>query len=58
MIPLIGELRVRADGKEVPADRITRRGSLVVLLMPGASGMVEIDVKLGDTLVFAGGVSL
>ena len=58
LIPRIGELRVRADGKEVPADRITRRGSLVVLLMPGASGMVEIDVKLGDTLVFAGGVSL
>jgi len=56
--PRLGELHARADGKLVPASRIKRWGSLVMLQVPDARGTIEVDVKLDDTLVFAGRVSL
>lgn len=58
LVPRVGVLRARANGEDIPADRIKRWGSLVVLLMPKVSGKIDVDVKLGDTTVFAGGVSL
>ena len=58
LVPRVGDLRARANGQDVPTERIKRWGSLVVLVLPSMSGMVDIDVKLGETTVFAGGVRL
>jgi len=58
LVPRVGELHARVDGKAVPATSIKRWGSLVVLLLPGSAGNVDLDIKLGDTTVFAGGVRL
>lgn len=58
MVPRVGDLRARVDDAPIPPERIKRWGSLVVLLLPGKSGMVDLDVTLGGTSVFAGGVRL
>lgn len=58
LVPRVGELKVSVAGQPLPPDRIRRWGSLVVLKIAETTGAPEIDVRLGDTVVFAGAVSL
>lgn len=55
LTPQVGGLNLRIDGKPVAPERIKRWGSLVMVDHPGA-GDLQLEVKMGDTLISAGPV--
>jgi len=58
LIPRGDGLDIRLNEERVAPDRIKRRGSLVEVQFRGGGLTVNLEVKLGDKIVFAGPVRL
>lgn len=58
LVPRGDGLVVRLNEERVAPDRIKRRGSLVEIQFRGGGMTVNLEVKLGDKIIFAGPVRL